>query len=92
MDHIDHNYISLAIFGLTMVMAVLGVLIRGWFSHVNLNLVNLWERIDAEAKARQDRWDNLHEKCEVHSAAIAELKGRLNGKAKVLGALGRSEA
>ena len=81
---VDHNILSFAIFLLATVIAIIGVMLKGWFKHVNDNLERLWDRIDEESKARQGRWDNLHDKCEVHSAQIAELKGRMNGKKAIM--------
>lgn len=70
-------------FGITVVgllCAVIGFLGVGYTKHVDSCLATLFEKIDKEAKSREDRWHKLHEACNECVAAIGYLKGRLNGK------------
>ena len=76
---LDHNSVTIALFTLSLVMAIIGVLIRGWFKHVNNNLEKLWERMDAEAERREERWNHLHNQCNSHGERISRIEGKLNG-------------
>lgn len=78
---------SISLFILSGVGVILGFLIRGWFAHVNTNLVKIWDRIDTEARARDERWNSLHITCSAHGERLAKIEGRLNGKTKIFDAL-----
>lgn len=81
---LDHNFTTVALFVIGIVLAIMGVMMRGWFKHVNDNLDRLWEHMGDEAKAREDRWNALHEQCNRHGERISKIEGRLDTKAKFL--------
>lgn len=78
----DHNLLSILTAGVLVVLSIIGIMLRGWFKHVNDNLEAVWKEFKEERKAREDRWNILHQQCSEHAAKLANLEGRLNGKAK----------
>ena len=79
----DHNYISFIVTAILLVISIIGIMLRGWFKHVNDNLNLLWQKYDEENKSREKRWSDLHLKCEAHTAKISNIEGRLGWKNRV---------
>lgn len=83
----DHTLITILLFIIGTVATVIGVLVRGWFKHVNDNFKEVFARLKAsddarieEGRAREKRWIDLKDHCSEHAAKLSELKGKLNGK------------
>lgn len=74
----DHNYLSVMVAGAMVALGVLGFLVRGWFQHVNSNLVAIWEELKAERRAREERWETLHRQCNRHGERISVIEGVLS--------------
>lgn len=79
----DHVFITILLFVIGTVAAAFGVLVRGWFKHVNDSLREIFQRLNDENKAREKRWTTLNNHCREHSEKLSELRGKFNGVLKV---------
>lgn len=77
MDNYLPSIISFGIAIIGLFCGIISFLSVGYIKHVDGCIETLFKKIDAEAKAREVRWNTLHAACNNCIADIGYLKGQL---------------